>query len=95
MQYHVYILHSKKLNRFYVGQTTNLDNRLIEHNTGESSHTSVGIPWTLLWSTNKPSFRSAEDLEDKLKNLSRTRKINFMRKYSKGIVDEELLNQLY
>jgi putative endonuclease len=94
MQYHVYILYSKKLNRFYVGQTSNLNNRLIEHNTGESPYTSAGIPWTLVWSTSKPSFRAAEIMEDKLKNLSRSRKIKFMRKYAEGIADEVLLNEL-
>jgi putative endonuclease len=95
MQYQVYILYSKKLNRFYVGQTLNLKNRIIEHNSGESPYTSTGIPWSLIWATKKDTFRAAEVLEDKIKNLSSTRKIKFILKYSEGIVDEELLNQLF
>ena len=95
MQYDVYILYSKLLDRFYVGQTSKLTNRLAEHNSGESSFTSQEIPWTLLWSTIKPSFRAAEILEDKLKILSRARKIKFMRKYSDGNVDLDILNQIH
>ena len=94
MSYHVYILYSKKINRFYVGQTSDLNNRFTEHNSEESPYTSQGIPWILLWSTIKPSLRAAEDLEEKLKNLSRVRKMRFMRKYSNGIFDEGLLNEL-
>ncbi len=94
MQYHVYILYSKKIDRFYIGQCSDLGNRVVEHNTGESSYTSQGTPWTLLCSTLKPNFRASELLEQKLKNLSRDRKIKFMRKYTGGVVDPELLQEL-
>ena len=94
MQYHVYILYSKKLNRFYAGHTSTLENRLVEHNSGESSYTSQGMPWILLWSATKPSFRQAEALEFKLKNLSQSRKIKFMMKYSEGVVDQLLLLEI-
>ena len=93
--YFVYILYSSNLNKFYVGQTLDLINRLKEHNAGESRYTSHGVPWILLWFTTKNHFRSSENLERKLKNLSRARKIKFMLKYRDGIVSvsnfEELL----
>ena len=92
MQYHLYILYSKEINRFYVGQISKLSNRLIEHNSGESPSTSMGIPWTLIWSITKYTYRAAETLEEKLKNLSRrARKIKFMLKYAEGIADIETL----
>ena len=91
MQYHVYILYSKKLSRFYIGHTTNLHNRLTEHNSGESPYTSQGVPWALLWSAKKDSQRQANALEFKLKNLSRARKIKFIRKYADFIQDLDLL----
>ena len=62
-----------------------------QHNNRESPYTSQGIPWTLLWSTSKSSFRQAETLEFKLKNLSRIRKIKFMRKYADCIQNLDLL----
>ena len=94
MKYHVYILYSRSLDRFYVGQTKDLQNRLVEHNQGESAYTSTGSPWTLLWSTTKATFRSAELLEEKLKNLSRVRKIKFMYKYKDSIANQDVLDQL-
>ena len=36
MKYQVYILFSNKLNRFYIGSTSNLDNRIIFHQNAES-----------------------------------------------------------
>ncbi len=94
MSYHVYILYSSKLNRFYVGQTIHLHKRLTEHNKGESSYTSTGIPWSLQWSTAKSTRKDAEELEQKLKNLSRERKISFMNKYNEGIDDQILLKKI-
>ena len=94
MQYFVYILYSHKLSCFYVGHTTNLKNRLTEHNSGESKYTSQRSPWIIIWSTTKPNRRLAEDLEFKLKNLSRIRKIKFIKKYSEGISDIELFKKL-
>jgi len=37
MCYYVYILYSKSINRYYSGQTQDLQNRLIEHNAGETT----------------------------------------------------------
>ena len=94
MSCHVYILYSKRLSRFYIGHTRDLQNRLNEHNSGESAYTSQGIPWTIIWSTTKDSFRQAEALEFKLKNLSRARKIKFMRKYGDGMEMEDVLDEI-
>jgi putative endonuclease len=48
--YFVYILYSQKLNRYYVGNTDNPVNRLMEHNTikYEDAFTVKGVPWELL-----------------------------------------------
>lgn len=94
MSHHVYILYSNKLQRFYVGLTINLDRRLDEHNKGKSSYTSTGTPWNLLWSTTKPTLSAAEILERKLKNLSRERKVKFMKKYHEGICGPEMLDRI-
>ena len=94
MTFSVYILYSLKLDRFYVGISKNLDKRMYHHNHGESAYTSIGIPWILIWITLKVAKYEAEELEQKLKNLSRVRKIRFMKKYSDGVVDFELLDQI-
>ena len=33
-QYFVYIIYSEKLNKFYVGTTDDIENRLLKHNNG-------------------------------------------------------------
>ena len=48
--YHLYILQSLSNNKFYVGSTRNLSDRLIRHNTGRSKATKTGIPWKLVHS---------------------------------------------
>ena len=46
--FYTYIIHSRRLGRFYVGSTMNIANRLREHNAGRSLSTRAGIPWTLV-----------------------------------------------
>jgi len=48
MNHIVYILFSDSLMTYYVGQTENLDRRLIDHNSGRGKHTSKGSPWRLI-----------------------------------------------
>ncbi|MBL7900854.1 MAG: GIY-YIG nuclease family protein [Bacteroidia bacterium] len=38
------------MDRRYIGQTSDLASRIKAHNSGESTYTQKGIPWTLLWS---------------------------------------------
>jgi predicted GIY-YIG superfamily endonuclease len=46
-----------------------------------SQYTSSGIPWILECIVIKPNLKEALILERKLKNLSRSRKIKFIKKY--------------
>lgn len=48
----------------------------------------------MIWSTGKEVRFEAEQLERKLKNLTRVRKIRFMKKYGEGIFDEVLLEAI-
>ena len=93
--YKAYILYSPKLNSFYKGQTSNLENRIRRHNNKLEKSTKAGAPWLLLWSTEKKSRSEAVQLELKLKNLDRQRLIQFMLRYSNDIAghDEALLLQ--
>jgi len=82
MSYTVYILYSESLDIYYKGHTNNLEERLKRHNGGKEKYTSKGIPWRLIWSTEKPSKSEAYQLEMKLKNLNRSRLKTFIEKYS-------------
>jgi putative endonuclease len=46
MPAYCYILYSPKLNKYYVGSTTDIKRRLEEHNRGKEKFTRTGIPWT-------------------------------------------------
>jgi putative endonuclease len=84
MCYTIYILYSKSADTYYKGQTKNLSDRLLRHNNGFEKSTRHGIPWILVWSSNKTSRSSAIILERKLKHLSKERLIDFIRKYAGG-----------
>ena len=97
MPYTVYILYSSKLESFYKGQTSAIEDRLSRHNRGAEKATKSGVPWTLVWSAEKESRSEALALESKLKNLSRERLIRFMLKYEDGVASPDellLLKQL-
>jgi len=82
MKYFVYILYSESTDSYYKGQTSDLELRLARHNSGYEKSTQHGIPWKLAWSTTKPTKGEALQLEKKLKNLSRQKTIEFIKKYS-------------
>jgi len=47
--YYVCMLKSKKLNKEYIGSTSDLRERIKRHNLGRSKFTSKGTPWELLY----------------------------------------------
>jgi putative endonuclease len=49
MEYFVYVLLSKKDNKFYTGYTFNLDERIKEHNSGKVSSTKYRAPLDLIY----------------------------------------------
>ncbi|MBI1781261.1 MAG: GIY-YIG nuclease family protein [Sphingobacteriales bacterium] len=81
MPYYVYILYSEKFDKFYIGQTDDVTNRLHRHNSGYEKATKPYVPWIMVWHTEKGSRAEAMQLEKKLKNLSKERIRAFIKKY--------------
>ena len=48
-QYHFYILYSSKLDKYYVGHTVNLKERLKKHNTNHSGYTGKANDWEVVF----------------------------------------------
>ena len=68
---YVYILKSKKDPlRIYIGKTADIQERLEEHNRGESTYTKPFVPWKLQTFIYFENDRSAEDFEKYLKSGS-------------------------
>ena len=47
--YYTYILWSSAKRRFYIGSSSDLRKRLIEHNRGGNASTKYGTPWIVLY----------------------------------------------
>ena len=82
MPYYVYILYSEKFDKFYIGQTNDISDRINRHNSGNEKATKPFIPWEMIWVVSKETRSEAMILEKKLKNLSKARIKTFIEKYS-------------
>lgn len=49
MEYFVYILESEIEGRLYKGQTSDINKRIIEHNSGKTKSTKGYKPWKLVY----------------------------------------------
>ncbi|MDX1471566.1 MAG: GIY-YIG nuclease family protein [Flavobacteriaceae bacterium] len=67
MDYKVYILYSESIQRYYCGQTKDLDERLNRHNGGGNKYTKRGRPWRLIKLFSVENRKAAMDLESKIK----------------------------
>jgi len=78
-KYFVYILKSD-LGYSYIGQTSNLEDRLKRHNSNRSTYTKQKGNWSLVVSTSLASRSEAIHLEKKLKGFKNSEKaIDFLR----------------
>jgi predicted GIY-YIG superfamily endonuclease len=68
--YYVYILQSSKSHILYFGYTTDLKNRIKEHNSGKSKFTKSHLPWKLVWYSGFCDMQTAKDFEFYLKSGS-------------------------
>jgi len=68
MRYSVYILHSPSSGRYYVGQTQDLETRLLYHNElAENNYSSKHRPWRLVLDLPVPSRSAAMQMEKYIK----------------------------
>ncbi|WP_069131964.1 GIY-YIG nuclease family protein [Rhodohalobacter halophilus] len=68
MSYYVYILYSVSVDRYFVGQTSNLENQLKRHNEGKNKYTKSGIPWKLMYQEGFDERAEAMSKEEKIKS---------------------------
>ena len=54
----IYIIYSQRLDRYYVGYTSDLEQRVADHNRGKNTYTRKGIPWEL---RHEEKFASKEE----------------------------------
>ncbi|MCW8811776.1 MAG: GIY-YIG nuclease family protein [Ignavibacteriaceae bacterium] len=66
--YYTYVLYSQKFDKLYIGHTSNLQKRLVEHNAGRSRFTKSYIPWELVYYKEFPTRSLAMKREKELKS---------------------------
>lgn len=66
----VYVLFSKEFNKFYVGLTTNLTERLRTHNAGKVTSTKAYKPWMMIYNESYPTLEAARNREKYLKSAA-------------------------
>ncbi|MGS2764929.1 GIY-YIG nuclease family protein [Sinomicrobium sp. M5D2P9] len=69
--HYVYIIFSESLNRFYVGETIDLNKRLVEHNEGiyTRSYTKKAQNWKLFFTISCESKTQAKQIEKHIKRM--------------------------
>ena len=65
----MYILYSEKMDIYYTGSTSSLEDRLKRHNQGRSKFTKSGVPWKLVYQKEYPTKSDAYKAELHLKLL--------------------------
>jgi putative endonuclease len=68
MSYIVYILFSESKNRFYIGFTSNLEERIIRHNQKSKGFTGNVNDWKVVYIENYNTKAEAQERELKIKS---------------------------
>jgi len=66
--YFVYVIYSEKLDKYYIGFTADIQDRLAKHNRKSNGFSNRGRPWVLVYYESFNSKREAMDRETQLKN---------------------------
>jgi len=67
MPHFVYILYSELRDRYYIGSTADVQQRLSRHNAGATSSTKSGRPWVVVYTETLPTRTMALIRESNLK----------------------------
>jgi putative endonuclease len=88
MPFKVYILFSKKLGKYYVGQTIELNERMVLHNTKyfKNSFTAKANDWSLVFSLDCDSRLQALAIEKHIKKMK-------SRKYIENLIKNPGISQ--
>jgi len=67
--FYVYIIRSKKDSSYYIGYTSNLQERMKRHNQGRSKYTKSNVPWYLVYYEEFQTKREALKREKLIKSF--------------------------
>ena len=79
----VYLLFSKKLDKYYIGSCLNLDERIEEHlsKKNRDSFTCKADDWELNYSIDDLAYEQARGIEKHIKNMKSKKYIENLKRY--------------
>ena len=69
MQHFVYIIYSHLTDRYYIGSSDDVQQRLLRHNAGATPSTKPGRPWKIVYTKEFSSKTDALNFENYLKRM--------------------------
>ena len=76
----MYILHSEKPDKYYIGACIDIERRLYEHNIGHSKFTSLGMPWKLMYREEFANNKSIRKKHLQLRPGLQAKMINYLKR---------------
>lgn len=73
--YYVYVLKSVKSDRIYIGVTSDIQKRLVYHNTGKVTSTKPYFPYTVIYTEEYELKKEALQRERQIKKSGKLRKM--------------------
>ncbi|WP_036150512.1 GIY-YIG nuclease family protein [Maribacter forsetii] len=79
MSFTTYIIYSQTLDRYYIGSTEDINERLIRHNNGNgSTYTKKAKDWELKWKREHETRADAMSLEFSIKKKKSRKYIEYL-----------------
>jgi len=69
VHHYVYIIYSHSTDRYYIGSTADVQQRLFRHNAGATPSTRKGRPWRIMFTKEFDSKTNALKFENFLKRM--------------------------
>lgn len=82
MKFYVYIIYSQSRDKYYIGYSHDLAERLAEHNSGATTSTRSGRPWKLVYQEEYSSKHDAILREAGIKKMK-------SRKYIESLIKKQ------
>jgi len=73
--YFVYIIYSQKLDKYYIGFSSDVEDRLRKHNRRSKGFSSLGRPWLLIYTERFETKKEAMVREKQLKSWKNRERI--------------------
>ena len=85
MGYHFYILYSLSLDKYYIGHTSEIENRIRKHNASHKGFTGKANDWKVVYTEMFQSKEKAYKRERQVKSWKSRKMISKLINYSKGV----------